>query len=52
MKTSKTFFKFRQRDEEGGGVSSGNQNLTRVKFKDGVTRTEGKGYQRGLRTKR
>ena len=34
------------------GGSCGNENLTRVKFKDGVTRTEGRGYQRGLRTKR
>lgn len=48
-KDIKHISKFRQRDEKGSG---GNPDLTRVKFKDPVTRTEGRGYQRGLRTKR
>lgn len=38
-------------DKRGERRSGGNQSLTRVKFK-GVTKTEGRGYQRGLRTKR
>lgn len=45
----KDIFKFRQTDETGSG---GNQILTGVKFKEGVMRTEGEEYQRGLRTKR
>lgn len=47
-KDIKDIFKLRQTDERRSG---GNQGLTRVKFKNGVMKTEGKEYQRGLRTK-
>ncbi len=48
-KDIKAIFKFRQRDQSASG---GSQNSTWGKFKDGVMKAEGRGYQRGLRTKR
>lgn len=41
-----TSFKVQTMDESGSG---GNCHVTKVKLKDGVKRTEGRGYQRGLR---